>query len=67
MKEFDGYKISLSFSFPNDKISKEKRAELAQTFAQILGVSVLVCDKDCNIAVIKHSNCTVEEDNHGQR
>lgn len=64
MKEFNGNKISLLFSFPNDKISKVKRAELAQTFAQILGVSVLVCDKDCEIVVIKHSNCTVMENNN---
>lgn len=55
MKEFNGNTTSILFSFPNDKIIKEKRAELAQAFAEILGVNVLVCDKDCEIAIINHA------------
>ena len=61
MTEYNGQNISVLFSFPNDKISKNERAKLADIFAQILKVNVLVCDKDCDIAIIKHSKGTITE------
>lgn len=61
MKQYNGNNISVLFSFPKDKITKNKRAELAYTLSQILKVNVLVCDKDCDIAIIEHGKGTITE------
>lgn len=46
----------LILEFPNLRIKKAERDEIANSMSAVSGLSCIVLDKECNVTIIKSNN-----------